>query len=139
MIACTFERSDFLSSIGTRLRQERERQGRTLKEVADATNIKEAYLAAVETERFDTIPGVVFVKGFIRTYANYLGLNGDALVEEYKESFVSRTPQPEVRPVTGNPVRKERGKERRRQGKWQEITLVAGIILFLLLIIWLLL
>ena len=95
-----------MSSIGTRLRQERERQGRTLKEVADATNIKEAYLAAVETEKFDTIPGVVFVKGFIRTYANYLGLNGDALVEEYKESFVSRTPQPEVRPVTGNPVRK---------------------------------
>lgn len=86
-----------MSSIGERLQHTRETQGMTLQEVSHAINIKEEYLSAVESNEFDCIPGVVFVKGFIRTYGNYLGLDGTALVEEYKREYVHKTPQPEVR------------------------------------------
>lgn len=131
-----------MSSIGRVLQQEREQQGRTLKEVSDAVNIKESYLDALEKEDFDAIPGAVFVKGFIRTYAEFLGLDGAGLVTAYKEEVLARKPRPEVRPVAQSPERagrEKRQKERNRQSKWQGITILSGIILFLLLIIWLLL
>lgn len=131
-----------MSSIGRVLQQEREQQGRTLKEVSDAVNIKESYLDALEKEDFDAIPGAVFVKGFIRTYAEFLGLDGAGLVTAYKEEVLARKPRPEVRPVAQRPERagrEKRQKERNRQSKWQGITILSGIILFLLLIIWLLL
>lgn len=131
-----------MASVGMVLQQERERQGRTLKEVSAAINIKEDYLGALEKEQFDQIPGVVFVKGFLRTYARYLNLDGEMLVDEYKANFVARTPRPDVRPVTRSAEqerRQVRQNKRLRQTKWQGITIIAGIILFLLLIIWLLL
>ncbi|KUH57335.1 hypothetical protein AT798_08450 [Megasphaera sp. DJF_B143] len=110
--------------------------------MSDAVNIKEDYLDALEKEDFDVIPGAVFVKGFIRTYAEYLGLDGAGLVTAYKEEVLARKPRPEVRPVAQSPERagrEKRQKERNRQSKWQGITILSGIILFLLLIIWLLL
>ena len=73
-----------MPTVGEVLRTERERQGRTLKEISDALNIKRQYLAALEEDRYDDIPGVVFVKGFIRNYGNCLGMDGGALVDTYK-------------------------------------------------------
>lgn len=128
-----------MSSIGERLQHTRETQGMTLQEVSHAINIKEEYLSAVESNEFDCIPGVVFVKGFIRTYGNYLGLDGTALVEEYKREYVHKTPQPEVRSAVKEkrvPVQKKPAYSRAILR--QRITVMAGIILFLLLIIWLL-
>lgn len=132
-----------MPTVGEVLRTERERQGRTLKEISDALNIKRQYLAALEEDRYDDIPGVVFVKGFIRNYGNYLGMDGGALVDTYKASLTGRTPQPEVRAAM--PVRRSKDKKRAkhkeakkkgRNGKWPEITIIAGVILFLLLIVW---
>jgi len=130
-----------VSSLGTVLRKEREKQGRTLKEVSDALNIKTAYLEALEKDSYDDIPGVVFVKGFTRNYGNYLGLDGAALVQQYKGSFAATVPQPDVRPaaVQHTPQKlKKDGKKRTKQGKWPEITIIAGIVICLLLIIWIL-
>lgn len=126
-----------MTSIGTMLEKRRVQQKRTLQEAADALNIKKAYLEALEKNTYDAIPGAVFVKGFLRNYGNYLGLNGAALVQQYKQTVEERTPQPEVRSVV-RPVRKEpqKSKKKRRQGKWPEITIIAGVIIFLLLMIW---
>ena len=128
-----------MPSVGEVLRLERERQGRTLKEVSDALNIRQEYLAALEAEKYDVIPGVVFVKGFIRNYGNYLELDGNVLVDEYKNFLAGSSPKPEVRTVA--PARKVKIKhksikKRNRNGRWPEITIIAGIILFLLLILW---
>ncbi len=127
-----------MSSVGEVLRLERERQGRTLKEVSDALHIKREYLAALEEEQYDHIPGTVFVKGFIRNYGNYLQLDGAALVEEFKSSLAdSRTPNPDVRPAAIKARPRRSGKRRRkRNSRWPEITIVAGVILFLLLVVW---
>lgn len=128
-----------MTAVGSVLQAERERQGRTLKEVSDKINIKEIYLSALETETFTDIPGDVFVKGFIRNYANYLGLDGAALVREYKQNSLPAAANPVVQekvkkqPKGAKPVTRER----RKQGLLPEITIIAGVILFLLLCLWL--
>lgn len=131
-----------LASVGKMLQEERIRQKRTLKEISDALNIRQNYLEAVEANQYAIIPGSVFAKGFIRNYGNYLGLDGAALVDEYKASVEEKTPRPEVRTVVLPKKKKERrveSKRKGRQGKWPEITIIAGVVIFLLLILWILL
>jgi len=74
-----------MSSVGEILKNTREAKGITIEQVAEATSIRVLYLEAIENEQFNLVPGEVYLKGFIRNYANYLGLNGPAMVEKYKE------------------------------------------------------
>jgi cytoskeleton protein RodZ len=62
--------------IGKTLREAREAKGLTLIQVSDATRISKAYLQAVEEDAYQKIPGEVFVKGVLRGYGNFLGLDG---------------------------------------------------------------
>lgn len=68
---------------GSALQAAREKQGRTLQEAEKALHIKKEYLAALEADAYETIPGAVFVKGFMRNYAQYLGVSAEKLVKEY--------------------------------------------------------
>jgi hypothetical protein len=54
-----------------------------------ATKIRGKYLRALEEERFDLLPSQTYVKGFLRTYADYLGLDGQLYVDEYNSRFVT--------------------------------------------------
>ena len=74
-----------LFGIGTTLREARERQGLTLPDVERATCIRGVNLAAIEDERFDDLPGDVYAAGFVRSYANLLGLEGERYVERFWE------------------------------------------------------
>lgn len=124
-----------MSSIGNILRTERETQGRTLTEVSKAVYIKTKYLSALEEENFAVIPGEVYVKGFIRAYASYLGMDGEELVAQYDGPSEPVLLQKEA------PTTVESGKGRRRRRRktvsWPEITIIVGVILFILLIVWL--
>jgi len=73
-----------VEEIGRRLRAAREAKGITLEQAEEDTKIRRKYLLALEAGREADIPGEVYVKGFLRSYGNYLGLDGPALVEEYK-------------------------------------------------------
>ncbi len=53
-----------------------------------ATKIRAKYLRALEEERFEQLPSQTYVKGFLRTYADYLGLDGQLYVDEYNSRFV---------------------------------------------------
>lgn len=88
-----------MSGVGQILKNSREAKGITIEQVAEATSIRLLYLKAIEDEQFDIVPGEVYLKGFIRNYANYLGLNGPALVEQYKERAAGSGRQ-EVPPTT---------------------------------------
>lgn len=68
-----------MKSLGARLRQERERLGRTLEEISTQTKIRQSYLEAIESDRLDTIPGGFFSRSFVRQYAQVLGVNDDEL------------------------------------------------------------
>ncbi len=54
-----------------------------------ATKIRGKYLRALEEERFEVLPSGTYVKGFLRTYADYLGLDGQLYVDEYNSRFVT--------------------------------------------------
>ena len=53
-------------------------------EIEATTKIRAKYLRALENEEWGLLPGPTFVKSFLRTYAQALGLDGKALVEEYR-------------------------------------------------------
>ena len=76
-----------MADIGTTLREARMRAKIDISEVEAETKIRAKYLRALENEEWSLLPGSTFVKTFLRTYADYLGLDGKILVEEYKVRF----------------------------------------------------
>jgi cytoskeleton protein RodZ len=74
--------------IGNSLREARLRQGLDFPEIEQATKVRPKYLRALEDEQFDILPGQTYVKGFLRSYAEYLGLDGQLYVDEYNSRYV---------------------------------------------------
>jgi len=72
------------TGIGATLREARSRRKVDLAEVEAAIKIRIRYLQAMENEEWDVLPGGAYTRGFIRTYAGYLGLDGERLAEEYR-------------------------------------------------------
>jgi cytoskeleton protein RodZ len=68
---------------GEHLKREREMRGVSLEEVSAATRISTRFLEAIESDRWESLPGGVFNRGFIRSVARYLGLDEDSMVAEY--------------------------------------------------------
>jgi cytoskeleton protein RodZ len=79
-----------MQAIGERLREARMRQGLDLTEVEVATKIRAKYLRALENDEFSMLPGSTYVKSFLRTYAEYLGLDAQLLVEEFRAQHEPR-------------------------------------------------
>jgi cytoskeleton protein RodZ len=74
--------------IGNSLREARLRQHLDFPEIEQATKIRAKYLRALEEEQFDVLPAQTYVKGFLRSYSEYLGLDGQLYVDEYNSRFV---------------------------------------------------
>lgn len=87
-----------MDNIGEILKNTRLDKGLSLEQVEEATSIRKIYLAAVENGDYAKIPGDVFTKGIIRTYGNYLGLNGPEMVTLYKAACAGVDPE-EVKPA----------------------------------------
>jgi len=90
--------------IGNSLREARERQGLGYPEIELATKIRAKYIRALEEEDFTSIPGDAYIRGFLRTYSEYLGLDGDVYVDEYASRFITSwrdelPPRPERRRI----------------------------------------
>jgi cytoskeleton protein RodZ len=98
-------------AIGERLREARMRQKIDIAEVESATKIRAKYLRALENEEFGLLPGTTFVKTFMRTYAEYLGLDAQLLIEEYRVDYEPRG-ESDLQPMVSRPSRRDQ--ERRR-------------------------
>ncbi len=83
--------------IGNSLREARVRQGVGLPEAEQATKVRGKYLRALEDERFDLLPGHTYIKGFLRAYAEYLGLDGQLYVDEYNSRYVAGEEETPIR------------------------------------------
>lgn len=82
--------------IGKVFREARNRRKIDLSEVEAATRIRVRYLRAIENEEWSILPGGVYTRGFIRTYAAFLGLDGERLADDYRKSVEGgRSPAPE--------------------------------------------
>ncbi len=84
--------------IGTSLREARLRQALDFPEAEQATKIRGKYLRALEDEQFDVLPAQTYVKGFLRSYAEYLGLDGQLYVDEYNSRYVVGEEETPFRP-----------------------------------------
>jgi cytoskeleton protein RodZ len=73
--------------IGSSLREARMRQELDFAVLEERTKIRPKYLRALEDEQFDILPAPTYVKGFLRSYAEALGLDGQPFVDEYNSRF----------------------------------------------------
>ena len=73
--------------VGDILRSEREKQRLTIKDVENETSIRALYIEAIEKGDQKALPSEVYVKGFIRNYADFLHLDADALARQYREEI----------------------------------------------------
>jgi cytoskeletal protein RodZ len=100
-----------MADIGTTLREARIRARIDITEVEARTKIRAKYLRAIENEEWDLLPGPVYVKSFLRTYGDFLGVDSRLLVDEYKRRY-ERPADQDLRPIA--PLRRERERRRRR-------------------------
>ncbi|MFQ5575088.1 MAG: helix-turn-helix domain-containing protein, partial [Terriglobia bacterium] len=80
---------DSLESTGKILEQARKDQGKSIPDMEGLTKIRGRFLQALEDDQFGVLPGDVYVRGFLRTYANTLHLDAEALIAKYKEDLSS--------------------------------------------------
>jgi cytoskeleton protein RodZ len=118
-----------MPEIGQTLRETRMRNRIDITEVEAGTKIRAKYLRALENEEWDLLPGPTFVKTFLRSYADYLGLDSRQLVEEYKQRF-ERPSTVELTPFARGPGgRRERRRSRALLGPGLAVVLVLVLIL----------
>jgi cytoskeleton protein RodZ len=73
-----------MAGFGENLRREREMRRISLEEISETTKISVRFLEALENEEFASLPGGIFIRSFIRTYSNYLGLDAESVMAEYQ-------------------------------------------------------
>jgi len=84
-----------MESPGKFLKKEREIRNISLREISRFTKVNEYYLKAIEDDRYDTLPGVFYVKAYLNIYARYLALNPKDIVLQY-ENYLKRLIPPET-------------------------------------------
>jgi cytoskeleton protein RodZ len=100
------------TGVGATLRKTRNRRKVGLSEVENATKIRLRYLRAMENEEWDVLPGGAYTRSFIRTYASFLGLDGERLADEYRrgtEAGAAGEPGPRTEPAVAPPRPPRRG------------------------------
>jgi cytoskeleton protein RodZ len=122
-----------MPSIGETLREARMRQHLDITDVEARTKIRAKYLRALENEDFGMLPGATFVKSFLRTYAEFLGLDPHLLVEEYRARHDPRD-ESELTPFARPPSGRQRRRPPRRPA-WLPVAGAVLVILALLLVL----
>lgn len=122
-----------MSELGQQLREARLEKGMSLDDVQEMTKIRKRYLEAIEAGDYKVLPGSFYVRAFIKTYAETVGLNPDELLEEHKEVSLS---QPEA---TMEPVIQKRSSNRpptERNVKWLSTVLMWTFPILILVVIY---
>jgi len=88
-----------VDELGTLLREAREAKGVTLADVQEATRINSRYLEALEESQYDVLPSEVHVRGYLRNYSRYLGLDPKPLLDRYELNRDDRQPEPPPQPA----------------------------------------
>lgn len=129
-----------MADIGPTLREARIRARIDMSEVEAQTKIRAKYLRAIENEEWDRLPGPVYVKSFLRTYGDYLGLDSRMLIEEFKHRYEAPIEHEASRPIASFP--RERERERAPRGprgpllpSWAPIAFVLVVIVVALFVV----
>ena len=120
--------------IGSTLREARVRRSLTLQQIEEDTKIRVKYVQAMENEEFDIMPGPTYVKGFLRTYSEYLGLDPEVIIGEYRSREGRTSSRVHEEPFGGVSTL---GRPRSHRGR-NTIVFIAVICLLVLGVIWIL-
>src|SRR4249919_638993 len=111
--------------IGPALREARERRGLAFGDVETDTAIRTRYIRALEEEQFHVLPGPTYTKGFLRAYAEYLGLDGQLFIDEFNSRHHdARAPQ-EQQQIASQPRSRPHQRRQRRESNLVMIVLAA--------------
>ena len=122
--------------IGTSLREARLRRHIDFPEAEHGTKIRGKYLRALEDERFELLPSHTYVKGFLRSYAEYLGLDGGLYVDEYNSRYVIGEEDALVRAPRRVPAARARRSDRRESNCVLLALTAIGIVTALVIVAW---
>jgi cytoskeleton protein RodZ len=123
-----------MADIGSTLREARMRARIDITEVETRTKIRAKYLRALENEEWDLLPGPIYVKSFLRTYGDYLGLDSRLLVDEFKRRY-ERPTDHELRPISSLARERERYSRGPLLPSWALIALVLVGVLVVLYVV----
>jgi cytoskeleton protein RodZ len=115
-----------VAEIGASLREARMRQRIDITDMEVRTKIRAKYLRALENEEWDLLPGPTYVRSFLRTYADALGLDSKLLVEEYKLRHTALETG-ELHPIR-RPTARERERRRRRERRALPRAAIVGLV-----------
>lgn len=93
-------------------------------DVEQATKIRAKYLRAMEDEEWSVLPGPTYIKSFLRTYGDYLGLDSRALVDSYKREY-ERVSETELHPFGAGRRTRQAPRE---PGRWRPVLVVAAVL-----------
>ena len=79
-------------SLGEKLRAAREQRGISISEVAEQTRISPLYLEAIDSDNYKSLPGGIFNKGFVRSYAKYVGVDEQEALQDYSRIIAQTEP-----------------------------------------------
>jgi cytoskeleton protein RodZ len=113
-----------MTGFGEYLRREREMRGVSLEEISAATKISIRFLQAIENEELAKLPGGIFTRSFVRTYARYLGLDEERVLADYQLAGEAK-PEVDIRRITANRARSNGAVSRTRI----LALLIAGVLL----------
>ncbi|MDQ6745956.1 MAG: helix-turn-helix domain-containing protein [Actinomycetota bacterium] len=122
-----------MADIGSTLREARMRARIDITEVEVRTKIRTKYLRAMENEEWDLLPGPVYVKSFLRTYGDFLGLDSRLLIDEFKRRYEG--PSDELRPIATLHRERERAARGPLVPPWAPIGLVLVAVMVVLYIL----
>ena len=123
-----------MGSFAERMRREREMRGISLEEISEATKITSRCLQALEEEKFDKLPGGIFNKGFVRSYAAFIGIDEDQAVAD----FVSASGGEKEQPLPDPPVPRAivLGQRVKERTNWQAVGVLVAVVAIGFVVFW---
>src|SRR3954447_26694816 len=122
-------------TIGETLRKARKERGLELGEVERATKIRAKFLKAMEEDRWEALPGPSYARGFLDIYARHLGLDQQALLDDYRQTVEGERhdpiPQSVIKPGT---LRQTRAPGRTHSINWGPVAKVAAGVIVLIVV-----
>lgn len=121
-----------MSDLGALLRKAREQRGYTLDDIQEVTKIRKRYLEAIETGDYKVLPGSFYVRAFVKTYAETVGLDAEEVLRLYQKEL-PKPPASETAVV--EPMIKKSRRSEHHRDRWGKITVTLLLWLFPILII----
>jgi hypothetical protein len=120
--------------IGSTLRETRMRARIDISEVETRTKIRAKYLRAIENEEWDLLPGPIYVKSFLKTYGDFLGLDSRMLIDDFKRRY-ERPSDGELRPIATLSRERERAARGPLLPPWSIVAAVLVAVVVVLYIV----